>query len=114
MKRDDLVARLRQIETLVAECLLAAGEKPAPPSTARKADSSKRAKNALPDKIIGLRDSGFFAQPKTASDVRTKLNPTYACEFDRVSMALLRLGTRRKLRKASKVVAGKKQVAYVW
>jgi hypothetical protein len=74
----------------------------------------KVSKNALPERILALRDKGFFAQPKTAREVQAKLNPSYACEVNRVAMALLRLKARKKLRKASKVVDGKKQVAYVW
>lgn len=115
MKREQLAASLRQIETLVAECLQAVGEKSASTASPRKAShSSKPAKNALPDRIVALRDKGFFAQPKTPREVQAKLNPSYACEWDRVAMALLRLVKRKKLRKASKSMKGKKQIAYVW
>jgi hypothetical protein len=115
VKRDQIVSRLRQIEALVLECLQAAGEKPNRTIPSRKPSRSiAPAKNTLPNHIIALRDKGFFARPQTAGDVQAKLNPTYVCEFDRVSMALLRLVERRKLRKSSKMVAGKKQVAYVW
>jgi hypothetical protein len=114
MKRDQIVSLLRRIDSLVAECLQALGEK-SNSAIARKSGSSPKAiKNALPDKIIDLRDKGFLVQPKTARDVQAKLAATYICEVDRVSMALLRLVERKKLRKAFKLVSGKKQVAYVW
>jgi hypothetical protein len=74
----------------------------------------KAAKGGLPERILDLRDKGFFSQSKTGNEVQGKLNPAYSCEVDRVLMALLRLAKRKKLRKASKSVDGKKQVAYVW
>jgi len=115
VRRDELVVGLRQIETLVAECLRAAGEKPARSSAARTVGStSKPAKNVLTDRIIHLRDKGAFAQPKTAREVHEKLSPTYPCELNRVEVALPRLVKRKLLRKASKVLGDKKQAAYVW
>jgi hypothetical protein len=68
----------------------------------------------LPKHILALRNQGFFGEPKTAGEVHGKLQPKYRCEPDRVAMALLRLQRRKKLRKSSKVVGQKKQVAYVW
>jgi hypothetical protein len=68
----------------------------------------------LPDRILKLRDTGFFNPAKAPSEVRTRLNPNYPCELDRVTMALLRLQRRRALRKTSKIVDGKKCAAYVW
>lgn len=112
MKREELVATLRQIEKLVADCLKAVGEKAAP---SRKHHSRDKAvANSLPARIVELRDSGFFSQPKTARDVHTKLATTYPCEVNRVAMALPRLKKAKKLRKASKMVEDKKQDAYVW
>ena len=64
--------------------------------------------------ILKLRDQGFFKEPKTAHEVQVKLRPVYPCELDRVAMALLRLQRRKQLRKTSKMVGKKKQVAYVW
>ena len=52
--------------------------------------------------------------PRTAREVQEKLQPSYPCDVDRIAMALLRLNERKELRKASKVVDGRKQVAYVW
>lgn len=69
---------------------------------------------SLPDRIIVLRDSGFFKQPKTIPEVHAKLQSTYGCELDRVVMALLRLSKRKLLRITSKVVGGRKLKAYVW
>ena len=68
----------------------------------------------LPAQILKLRDHGFFRDPKTAKEVHRKLQPIYHCELDRVSMALLRLKTRKQLRKSSKLIQKAKQVAYVW
>lgn len=70
-------------------------------------------KKSLPDHIIGLRDKGFFTQPKTADEVHKKLQSIYHCEPNRVSVALVRLGGK-SLRKASKKIGGKKYKAYVW
>lgn len=112
MKNEQIVSRLRQVESLLAECLQVLGEKSK--GTTQPRPAKKSSKNGLPDKIIALRDKGFFSQPKTARDVQAKLNPTYVCEVDRASTALLRLVERKKLRKASKQIDGKKQVAYVW
>lgn len=115
VKREQLIGRLRQIEALVAQCLNSIGQGPGPAPGFRKTTPVQKVRrNALPDRIVELRDKGFFAQPRTAREVQAKLNPTYACEVDRVCMALLRLVKRKKLRKASKMVGGKKQVAYVW
>jgi predicted transcriptional regulator len=58
--------------------------------------------------------SGFFKQPKTVVEVHEKLQSSYHCEVNRVSMALLRLHKKRALRKTSKTVGKRKQVAYVW
>jgi hypothetical protein len=77
--------------------------------------ATKRATgNALPDRILELRDKNFFKEPRTAREVHEKLRATYLCELNRVAMALLRLKEKKKLRKASKLVDGKRQVAYVW
>jgi hypothetical protein len=115
MKGEKLVTLLRQIEKLVAECLQAAGEKAAASARRGKAlRPEKLEKNALTERILELRDKGFFPRPKKGREVQAKLNPTYACEVDRVMMALLRLKKRKQLRKTSKSVDGKKQVAYVW
>ena len=112
MKREQLIAALRQIEQLVATCLEAAGEKAKAPR--KHIPSDKSEKNTLPARILELRDKGFFAQPKTARDTHAKLRASYPCELNRVEVALSRLGERKKLRKASKLVGGKKQAAYVW
>lgn len=68
----------------------------------------------LPDHILALRDNGFFSSPKTADEVHKKLQGTYHCESDRVTVALLRLANRKLLRKATKSTAEKKYKAYVW
>ena len=78
-------------------------------------DGQKRvSQDGLPAHILKLKEGGFFKGPKTAKEVQNKLQPTYHCELDRVAMALLRLKTRKKLRKSSKLINKAKQVAYVW
>ncbi|MBU0478267.1 hypothetical protein KKC91_06840 [bacterium] len=74
----------------------------------------KAGKQSLSDHIIELRDIGFFSQPKIAGETHTKLTKKYHCELNRVAVALVRLAGRKQLRKASKIVSGKKHKAYVW
>jgi hypothetical protein len=113
MNRESLLASLRQIQTLAANCIADIGEKTK--QSARKTSAKREAAALnLPDRILELREKGFFGQPKTAQEIKTKLNPSYPCEADRVAMAALRLMKKRKLRKASKKVDEKNQVAYVW
>jgi hypothetical protein len=81
------------------------------PSPKTKVTSSRA---TLPQHIIKLRDAGFFTQPRTADDVHKKLLPIYHSEVDRVAMALLRLATKRKLRKATKKSDRRQYQAYVW
>jgi len=76
--------------------------------------TKRTAGSALPDRILELRDRNFFKEPRTAREVHEKLRATYPCELNRVAMALLRLKAKKKLRKASKLVDGKRQIAYVW
>lgn len=70
--------------------------------------------SGLPAHILKLRSQNFFRDPRTASEVRKKLESRYPCDHDRVAMALLRLQRRKQLRKSSKIINQKKQVAYVW
>lgn len=116
MTRIDLVASLKQIRTLAADCLGVLENSVASPVDLKDRASAKKSLPArtLPERISHLRDSGFFAAPRTARGVQEKLASSYPCEVDRIAMALLRLNERKNLRKASKVVDGKKQVAYVW
>lgn len=69
--------------------------------------------NTLAGQILRLRGGGFFKSPKTASEVHTKLQATYPCEFTRVAVELFRLRKRGELRITSKEVGGKKLKAYV-
>mgnify|MGYP001558947877 CR=1 FL=1 len=75
----------------------------------QKADS----KVSLPNLILKLRDSGFFKQPQSVSDVYKKLSPAYPCSIDRVDTALRRLKERKKLRITNKIIKGKEVLAYV-
>lgn len=82
--------------------------------TKEKGFGNKSGDKSLGDRIIVLRNSGFFKQPKTGKEVHTKLQSTYACEYNRVAMALLRLLEKKLLRVTSKKVGDKKIKAYVW
>ena len=101
----EIHARLERLEKAVF------GSEPKT-STPRKHEGTGR--GDLPTHILSLRNQGFFREPKTPGEVHTRLQSKYHCEPDRVAMALLRLRRRRKLRKGSKPVGKKKQVAYVW
>lgn len=120
MNRKTLVASLKQIETLVVDCLKAVEDNhAASPKASKEAPASKQGRKhssglTLPDCIVEVRDAGFFKEPRTAREVHEKLRSTYPCELNRVVMALLRLNERKRLRRASKLVDKKKQVAYVW
>jgi hypothetical protein len=70
--------------------------------------------NNLPEHILHLRDHGFFKQARTGNEVYSAVQEKYPCQIDRVQMALLRLQRKRSLRKTSKVVDKREQVAYVW
>lgn len=107
----NLVSALEQIKTIVDAALA-----PRRPRVAPKKAQQSAAKTItkLPDHLLRLRDEGFFSQPQNYNDAHKKLSPTYACDAGRVKVALLRLGKAKKLRKTSKIVNGKKLVAYVW
>ena len=83
------------------------------PKTLRE-PRGRRQPESLPDHILALRNSGFFAKPKTPAEIHAELQTSYHCELNRVEVALFRLQRRKELRKTSKVVGGKTQVAYVW
>ncbi len=76
----------------------------------------ERASNSqsLNDHIVNLRDKKYFSQPKTAREVHTRLQSIYLCDLNRVEVALVRLSQKKQLRKTSKILNGKKVLAYVW
>ena|SRR2546427_8195808 len=115
MYRNKLISTLQQIKALAGESLRELGSKPkVSKHTPRETRERGEAKEKLPGRLLALRSSGFFKQPKTATEVHKKLQPTYPCEVDRVAMGLLRIHKRKHLRKATKRVGKRKQVAYVW
>lgn len=69
---------------------------------------------SLGDHIVNLRGKKYFSQPKTAREVHTKLQSIYPCDLNRVEVALVRLSQKKQLRKTSKILNGKKILAYVW
>jgi hypothetical protein len=115
MNHETLVSSLKQIEVLVSDCLRAvAGNRPAS-STRKPSLTAKRSDTlTLPDQVLELRERGFFKEPRTARETHEELQPIYACEANRVVMALLRLNERKQLRRTSKIVGKRKVVAYVW
>ena len=116
MNEEALVSSLISIRNLVSDCLKTMGADSSRNLRSARKQISKKAptKNALPDRVLELRDKEFFREPRTAREVHEELRSIYPCEPDRVAMALLRLKDRKTLRKASKVVDGKRQIAYVW
>lgn len=115
MERKALKAKLRQIISLVEECLNNLGDKKVIGNRGGKRNVQKVSVcKSLSDHIIELRDGGYFKQPKTAQEVHKKLQPIYPCDLNRVEVALLRLYKKRQLRKTSKIVGRKKIIAYVW
>ncbi len=114
MNQNQLLANLKKINALVGECLDAVASGTIRGGGTKKTLTARSSSSAaLPDHILRLRDSGFFKQSKTAREVHTKLRPTYECELNRVAVVLLRLRKKNELRKASKIVDERKQVAYV-
>jgi len=77
-------------------------------------EEAQAEQKGLPERIIALRDGGFFREPRTPNEVHTKLLEGYHCALNRVQMALLRLQRRRELRKATKRVGDQECAAYVW
>ena len=114
MEPNKLIAALRQIKTLADESLKDVNRR-SNRQTVSKISSSKKLAGAkkLSDYILQLKEGNFFKQAKTAKEVRVKLQPIYSCDLNRVEVALLRLQRRKKLRKTSKLVDKKSQIAYV-
>jgi len=102
---DQILARLDRIEKIVFD-----GRS----KLRSKIRGSRSSSEGLPAHILKLRDEQFFKEPKAISDVCRKLKGSYHCEPDRVAMALLRLQRSKQLRKSSKVIEKKKQIAYTW
>ena len=111
MQRDMLIASLQQIKVIAQEALKEVGDHV---SRKKEATAKSASKDALPSHILRLRDRGFFKPPKTPNETHVKLQPIYPCDLNRVAVALLRLQKRKQLRKTSKLVGKRKQVAYGW
>src|SRR6266480_5906368 len=115
MQRDILIASLQQIKVIAQEAL-----KEVRDHVSRKKEATARSavksvsRDALPSHILRLRDTGFFKPAKTPNETHVKLQPIYPCDLNRVAVAPLRLRKRKQLRKASKLVGKRKQVAYGW
>jgi hypothetical protein len=115
MDQAKLISALMQIEGLAAECLEEINPRAGRHRQAARRPAAKPASaKTLPAHILRLREGGLFKQAKTAKEVRQRLQAVYPCDLDRVAMVLLRLQRRKQLRKTSKKVGKKQQVAYVW
>jgi len=79
-----------------------------------KKEKIVKGKNSLPNFIMGLKNEGFFSEPRTSEEVHKKLQQKYHCEPNRVAMALLRLAKSKQLRKTTKIIGEKGYKAYVW
>jgi hypothetical protein len=116
MSREKLVSLLNEIKALTDASLKELGSA----RSGQRATTSGISKNprvspdSLPTWILKLKSDGYFGQPRIPREVHEKLQSHYRCDLKRVGVALLRLQKGKELRKASKVVNGKKQVAYVW
>src|SRR2546428_919449 len=113
MKADKLLTALQQIQVIVNEVLPQRSSRVRQKTSPRHSSSPTTA-NALPKHLLRLRDMGFFKPPKTPVETHSKLQSIYPCELNRVAVALLRLQKRKQLRKTSKIVGERKQVAYGW
>jgi hypothetical protein len=115
MSNEQLISALKQIESLVSECLKAVGSTPNKPVSQRQTGSvGKTKKKTLSDHILELRDQAVFSKPQTPREVHEQLQSLYPCVLNRVEVVLLRMVARKRLRKASKVLNGKQQAAYAW
>ena len=115
MDRSELISALQQIKALAEQALKITGRRKTRHTKVQIAQSSKLAsKKTLSGLLLRQRDAGFFKEAKTAKEVRSKLQTVYPCELNRVEVALFRLHKKKQLRKTSKIVEKKKQVAYVW
>ena len=83
-------------------------------SQSKKPSPTEPKNSSLTDLTLNLREEGFFSQPQTAESTWREINKKYACESNRVAMALLRLAEKRKLRRVAKVINDKEFKAYTW
>jgi len=116
MSTDKIIAVLQKIRTLLDEALKEVDRQPSRYKRTKPTKSAQKApvRNALPMHVLKLRDAGFFNPPKTYTETHSKLQPIYACDPNRVAVALVRLNDRKQLRKTSKIVGKRKLVAYGW
>ena len=111
--RIDFVLTDENGKTYSGAATLVAGPQAAP-AKATPAPPVLKEQTSLPEHIIGLREAGFFNHARTGQEVHAALQEKYACQADRVQMALLRLQRKKSLRKTKKSTEGREQVAYVW
>ena len=107
MSKDPIKQIIRRLNRL-GKAVFAANSQ-----TGKVEKRGRSARESLPVHILRLRSDSFFKQPMTAKETHARLQSHYACDLNRVSMALLRLQNRKQLRKTSKRSGNKKEVAYV-
>jgi len=77
-------------------------------------ETNTKNSSSLPQRIIRLREKGYFASPRVYNEVHTEIQKEYPCDPDRVRVALIRLQRNKQLRKTSKNYGGKDLTAYAW
>ncbi|MDB5194381.1 MAG: hypothetical protein JWN50_395 [Parcubacteria group bacterium] len=117
MKKNDINKSLEEI-IRIAQAILDNGltetGKSAAVARVPRGTRSVAGTQSLPDRILTLRDSGFFKQARLPSEVHAKLQSTYECELSRVETALYRLKGRKQLRVKMRKVGNSQQNAFVW
>jgi hypothetical protein len=106
-KLDEIEKRIRDHEKRITELEKNVFEKRTKPERKLKPEG-------LPDRILALRASNFFGEPRTDAEVHSEIVKTYPCDLNRVSVALFRLSKKKELRKTTKVGEDKDHVAYAW
>lgn len=115
MSEEKLISALKEIRGIADAALKGVGRAPKLQKDRPRIKGAAQSRpESLPDQILRLREDRFFTQPKTYNEVHAKIQSVYPCDGDRVKVACLRLQKRKELRKSSKIVGKKSQVAYVW
>jgi len=77
-------------------------------------ETNTKNSSSLPQRIIRLREKGYFASPRVYNEVHAEIQKEYPCDPARVRVALIRLQRNKQLRKTSKNYGGKDLTAYAW
>src|SRR2546428_13190810 len=69
-------------------------------------ETNTKNSSSLPQRIIHLREKGYFASPRVYNEVHTEIQKEYPCDPNRVRAALIRLQRNNHLRRTSKNYGG--------